>query len=225
MMSYILDQPIIPSPSPMPQFPVYEKWSVLNSFDPDSDEFLDSHEVVYEAFVDEGGSSGSTSPSISELENHGAAPLGEAREVASTEEDVDGLEDTNTPSSHNSIPFPQPVRIVTSTSTIIDADDADTDPAPVRNSHMISDLHHLSMSPIPLHSFAHRQHISPLPTPQAQSPSPAPIPPYFSTWDRTFDVHVHPPSPTPLRSAQRVLRARTVHTRRESMPASIRLLS
>ncbi|KAH7890873.1 hypothetical protein F5I97DRAFT_1946996 [Phlebopus sp. FC_14] len=35
-----------------PQSPQYEKWSYLNAFDPDSDEFFESEQAVYEAFMD-----------------------------------------------------------------------------------------------------------------------------------------------------------------------------
>lgn len=42
-------EPIIREPeAPCP----YEKWSYINAFDPDSDEFFDNDQAVYEAFVD-----------------------------------------------------------------------------------------------------------------------------------------------------------------------------
>lgn len=42
-------EPIIREPeAPLP----YEKWSYINAFDPDSDEFFENDQAVYEAFVD-----------------------------------------------------------------------------------------------------------------------------------------------------------------------------
>ncbi|KAG9313102.1 hypothetical protein JVU11DRAFT_6552 [Chiua virens] len=35
-----------------PEPPIYERWSLLNAFDPDSDEFFDNENAVYEDFVD-----------------------------------------------------------------------------------------------------------------------------------------------------------------------------
>ncbi|KAI0794442.1 hypothetical protein C8Q74DRAFT_1315157 [Fomes fomentarius] len=37
---------------PEPQHPTYEKWTYWNAFDPDSDEFFESDNAVYEAFID-----------------------------------------------------------------------------------------------------------------------------------------------------------------------------
>lgn len=35
-----------------PQHPTYEKWTYLNAFDPDSDEFFENDDAVYEAFLE-----------------------------------------------------------------------------------------------------------------------------------------------------------------------------
>ncbi|KAI0738476.1 hypothetical protein C8Q80DRAFT_1124660 [Daedaleopsis nitida] len=37
---------------PEPQQPTYEKWTYWNAFDPDSDEFFENDDAVYEAFID-----------------------------------------------------------------------------------------------------------------------------------------------------------------------------
>ena len=37
---------------PEPQHPTVEKWTYWNAFDPDSDEFFDNDDAVYEAFID-----------------------------------------------------------------------------------------------------------------------------------------------------------------------------
>ena len=37
---------------PEPQHPTYEKWTHWNAFDPDSDEFFENDDAVYEAFID-----------------------------------------------------------------------------------------------------------------------------------------------------------------------------
>ncbi|KAJ8591837.1 hypothetical protein M405DRAFT_813743 [Rhizopogon salebrosus TDB-379] len=42
-------EPVVREPEP--SYP-YEKWSYVNAFDPDSDEFFESDQAVYEAFVD-----------------------------------------------------------------------------------------------------------------------------------------------------------------------------
>ncbi|KAI0664271.1 hypothetical protein C8Q70DRAFT_1049775 [Cubamyces menziesii] len=39
---------------PEPQLTPYEKWSYANAFDPDSNEFFESDDAVYEAFIDPG---------------------------------------------------------------------------------------------------------------------------------------------------------------------------
>ncbi|KAI0349564.1 hypothetical protein OH77DRAFT_1225096 [Trametes cingulata] len=39
---------------PEVQHPTYEKWTYANAFDPDSDEFFDNEDAVYEAFIDPG---------------------------------------------------------------------------------------------------------------------------------------------------------------------------
>ncbi|KAH9852606.1 hypothetical protein C2E23DRAFT_824461 [Lenzites betulinus] len=39
---------------PEPQHPTYEKWTYANAFDPDSEEFFESDDAVYEAFIDPG---------------------------------------------------------------------------------------------------------------------------------------------------------------------------
>ncbi|KAI0372631.1 hypothetical protein BV20DRAFT_963666 [Pilatotrama ljubarskyi] len=39
---------------PEVQHPTYEKWTYTNAFDPDSDEFFDNEDAVYEAFIDPG---------------------------------------------------------------------------------------------------------------------------------------------------------------------------
>ncbi|KAF9224038.1 hypothetical protein BS17DRAFT_780381 [Gyrodon lividus] len=42
--------PAVREPEPLP----YQKWSYLNAFDPDSDEFFDNEHAVYEDFIDPG---------------------------------------------------------------------------------------------------------------------------------------------------------------------------
>ena len=37
--------------APKPAYPIVEKWSPWNAFDPDSDKFFDSESAVYEAFL------------------------------------------------------------------------------------------------------------------------------------------------------------------------------
>ena len=37
--------------APKPAYPIVEKWSPWNAFDPDSDEFFNSESAVYEAFL------------------------------------------------------------------------------------------------------------------------------------------------------------------------------
>ncbi|KAI0675788.1 hypothetical protein C8Q78DRAFT_1006588 [Trametes maxima] len=41
-------------PKPQPQHPAYEKWTYANAFDPDSDEFFENDDAVYEAFIEPG---------------------------------------------------------------------------------------------------------------------------------------------------------------------------
>ncbi|KIJ65539.1 hypothetical protein HYDPIDRAFT_68132, partial [Hydnomerulius pinastri MD-312] len=48
--------PAVREPEPQCQ---YEKWSYLNAFDPDSDEFFESEHAVYEDFIDPVGSGNS----------------------------------------------------------------------------------------------------------------------------------------------------------------------
>ena len=44
-------QPVV-RVEPEPQHPVVEKWTYWNAFDPDSDEFFENDDAVYEAFID-----------------------------------------------------------------------------------------------------------------------------------------------------------------------------
>ncbi|KAI0642227.1 hypothetical protein C8Q79DRAFT_984717 [Trametes meyenii] len=41
-------------PEPQPQHPAYEKWTYANAFDPDSDEFFENDDAVFEAFIEPG---------------------------------------------------------------------------------------------------------------------------------------------------------------------------
>ncbi|KZT21601.1 hypothetical protein NEOLEDRAFT_1150623 [Neolentinus lepideus HHB14362 ss-1] len=83
---------------PEPVYPTYGKWSQWNAFDPDSDEFFESDDAVYEAFVDpadlpprEEGSTSSRSPSPALI-----VPGHQAADVVITE---DGASDVSSGSS------------------------------------------------------------------------------------------------------------------------------
>ena len=74
-------------PQPAPPTILFEKWTYWNAFDPDSDEFFDSPDAVYEAFLDPAD----VQPVLEERADSSAEPerLGEliARELAESRSD------------------------------------------------------------------------------------------------------------------------------------------
>ena len=61
-------------PAPSPEQPTYEKWSYWNAFDPDSDEWFEADDAVYEAFITDASqvvpnSVSPTSPTTEEDDN------------------------------------------------------------------------------------------------------------------------------------------------------------
>ena len=239
------DIPMDISPSPAPHnIPQYDMWSASNAFDPDSDEFLQGQEIVYEAFVDD-VSSPELSPETSDASSDDGREVSrEEREVARrTREHYATLiaAGQNPMQASRSISPARPMQIIRSTLTVTDTPAMETErqlaplaaPTIVRTGETIRS-HAPSFDDVDppssdlLWSDLRALSRSPLHMPQTQStpyvvPSPAPsVTPHIYTWERNPLYSGPPISPSPARTPRMRPQA---HRRRESLPASISLMS
>ncbi|KAF9240613.1 hypothetical protein BU15DRAFT_87530 [Melanogaster broomeanus] len=170
----------------------YEKWSHLNAFDPDSDEFFDDALAVYEDFIDPG---------------HGEQMVGEEeRDMlvvrmgnASPISSEGSLSDSDTPMA---VGDEDPAHLVVDDfhdlTHMDDSESTLTDPAPSpsdameyrRMSHQRSSSVSVNRGFISYHDYAERL---PAPTPSA----PIPVPVMRSRRSTSLDEHVLPSPSTP----------------------------
>ncbi|KAI0079385.1 hypothetical protein K474DRAFT_1659199 [Panus rudis PR-1116 ss-1] len=118
-----------PEPTPTP-YPTYETWTYWNAFDPDSDEFFEREDAVYEAFVDP---STLPQPNMEGGErDRSLSPVEASEESSSSSESESGRDTPVVDVENNGIYVRPPISRQTTTDSDASMDDVPQPPLVVR---------------------------------------------------------------------------------------------
>ncbi|KZS94538.1 hypothetical protein SISNIDRAFT_484750 [Sistotremastrum niveocremeum HHB9708] len=209
LLSLTLDAPP-PSVEISTEASQYETWSALNAFDPDSEEFYATQDVVYEAFIDD-----ASSPSASSSDDDGSSlpsgipPWQQLSTPSRVDIDVAIPASANAATTSSSNPHMPIITSIIADRPIANVLDFSPTPSTPPAPAVLPDLRQLSISPTLTRS---RLASTTIQTP-VQTPSPGPpSTPHFYTWDRTIGM-----------SLIRTSRVRRTHGRGDSLPTTLHL--
>ena len=185
-----------------PEPPACERWSFLNAFDPDSDEFFDNENAVYEDFI---GPVTPVSPEEEDEEERDmlVVRMGNASPIIS---ESSSLSDSDSPLS---VAAENPARLVDTFRDIRQIEEGDSESALVEPAVQVrlAGRHSTGTGSLPRRGFAtmaavrmshrpypQRDEILPVPTPSAPIPVPT-----FSRRSAVADDRVSPSPSTPPR--------------------------